>query len=385
MSSIRTVTLAISLALGLGAPAFAGCDSNAPERLAEGDWTGSWQKETDLRGGDANFRMDYKLYGTIRFHVDKDGIVGDLTGEFNVDAPISIAGKETSGNGAGRVRSKLAVPDGRRDRSDSFRAESGGEVTVRGTAHNSSGGSQNISAGAAASAQLEFHLSAATCDSGSGVLDSPTFQLARDLAAQSGFTVALDTPGRWTVTNSAVADKAKRIREQTRSALSACSSFLSDTDRCMPAVALVAEEIRKEQDAVLRNCLTEAWREEVSKVIKVWIKEAIELFRANAEGEASVCFMYPYVGKAMKLATWFALLAEQCDIDQQQKAMFDAIVDLYASYDRRVAKGASMREVYGTPCPAMDKDPANAAATQQFLDRLYKSLGLTAPKPLVVR
>jgi hypothetical protein len=375
----------VALSLGFAGPALAaGCDSPL-ERLAEGDWSGTWQKETDLRGGDANFRMDYKLHGTVRFHVNKEGDVEGLSGDFNVDAPVSFAAKESWGSAAANVGSKLALAEGQRNSSQLFRAESGGSVAEHGATHSSSG-SQDVTANAAAAARLEFHLVAASCDSGSGVLDSPTFQVLRDLAGNLGATVALDTTGTWTVTNSAMAEKAKRVREQTRSALSACPSFLSDSDRCQPDVKQIYDEILEEQDAALRDCLAQAWMEEVSKVVKVWIDEAIVIFRANTKSGASACFMQPYIGKAMKLMAWFELLvADRCDRDQQQKALFDAILDLQASYARRIANGESVREVFGLPCPALDKDPAHATATQQFLDELYKQRGLTPPKPLIVR
>ena len=84
-----------------------------------------------------------------------------------------------------------------------------------------------------------------------------------------------------------------------------CPSFLSHSERCLPGAKQVHDEILKEQDAALRDWVTQ-----------VRIDEAIARFKPNIKSGAGACFRLPTIGKAMKLIAWFESLgADRCDRD----------------------------------------------------------------------
>ncbi|MCX6538614.1 MAG: hypothetical protein NT151_06750 [Acidobacteria bacterium] len=78
-------------------------------------------------------------------------------------------------------------------------------------------------------------------------------------------------------------------------------------------------------------------------------------------------------------------MESQCAQNAKQDQLFNAVARLNNNYESRVSKGEAGREVYGLPCAATASNPAEARAIEQYLDMVYKNLGLTRPPTPVVR
>lgn len=291
------------------------CKEEKPVALGPGNWDGTFEQviTATFGKGDTSGNYTWTVNGTLKVHIDDNGILSTVDGEMKGTGSSNIRGQWGSGKGAHEFGGRLEKFGPQHPTPTAFNTR----VQVNYSLQASASGGNQVARNGKGDIEINFWVTDVTCDTASGKFELKNFDRGAMLA-EKGFTIKYG-PAKWEAQNpEANNEEIQKLKQELQQ--SAPPGIVRTRDAERKRFMDIMSRIQQKNPSI-RPCLERVWSNFVRNKLAEWVAADAPRI-AKWPGDA-VTFLE--VGERMLSAVKQAALlgVDTCTVDPQQRA-FDA-------------------------------------------------------------